>query len=166
MQNRSPDQDASEPAPGLAMIRSAFAAGGFGRGIGRTLGIAGTEASAGRVVLSGSPNEDHFNPQGTVHGGYVATMLDAAAALALHTLLPAGTSYATTNLHIIYLRPLTEASGPLRAEGGVIQAGRSMALGEARLFDRKDQLCAHATATFVVKRGGAGEQPNAGGSTK
>lgn len=144
-------------ATGLAMIQGVFAAGGFKRGLGSTLGITGREASEGRVVLVGSPNEDHYNPLGSVHGGYAATMLDAAVALALQTLLPTGTAYATTDLNITYLRPLTADSGPVRAEGAIIHSSRSMALGEARVFDREDRLCAHAKATFSIKRSAAGE---------
>lgn len=149
-------------ATGLAMIQGVFAAGGFKRGLGSTLGITGREASEGRVVLVGSPNEDHYNPLGSVHGGYAATMLDAAVALALQTLLPTGTAYATTDLNITYLRPLTADSGPVRAEGAIIHAGRSMALGEARVFDREDRLCAHAKATFVIRRSAAGEPSPSG----
>ena len=96
-------------ATGLAMIQAVFASGGFKRGLGATLGTTGREASEGRVVLVGSPTQDHYNPLGTVHGGYAATMLDAAIALALQTLLPTGTAYATTDLNITYLRPLTSA---------------------------------------------------------
>ena len=105
--------------------------------------------------MSGSPTEDHYNPLGSVHGGYAATMLDAAIALALQTLLPTGTAYSTTDLNITYLRPLTVDSGPVRAVGTIINLGRSMALGEARVFDRDDRLCAHAKATFVIRRSNA-----------
>ena len=146
-------------ATGLAMIQAVFASGGFKRGLGTTLGITGREASEGRVVLVGSPTEDHYNPLGSVHGGYAATMLDAAMALALQTLLPTGTGYGTTDLNITYLRPLTVDSGPVRAEGTIINLGRSMALGEARVLDREDRLCAHAKATFVIRRSNAEEAP-------
>ena len=139
-------------ATGLAMIQAVFASGGFKRGLGTTLGITGREATEGRVVLVGSPTQDHYNPLGSVHGGYAATMLDAAIALALQTLLPTGTGYGTTDLNITYLRPLTVDSGPVRAEGTIIHLGRSMALGEARVLDREDLLCAHAKATFVIRR--------------
>ena len=141
----------STAATGLAMIQAVFASGGFKRGLGTTLGITGRAASEGHVTLVGSPTEDHYNPLGSVHGGYAATMLDAAVALALQTLLPTGTAYATTDLNITYLRPLTVDSGPVRAEGSVIHLGRGMALGEARVFDREDRLCAHAKATFVIR---------------
>ncbi len=134
----------------VAQLNQVFANGGFLRGIGRTLGIRGVVAEPGRVVLEGSPNEDHYNPLGAVHGGYIATMLDAAVALAVQTVLPLGTGYATTDLHVTYLRALTAASGPVRAEGTIVHQGRRAVLGEARLFDREERLCAHASANCAL----------------
>ncbi len=134
----------------VAQLNKVFAAGGFARGIGRTLGIRGVSAEPGGVHLEGSPDEDHYNPLGAVHGGYIATMLDAAVALAVQTVLPAGTAYATTDLHVTFLRALTAASGPVRAEGRIVHRGRRAVLGEARLFDREGRLCAHATANCAV----------------
>jgi uncharacterized protein (TIGR00369 family) len=143
--------DAHQALPsGLLEVRQVIASSGSRPGIGRTLGIKGTVAEHGYVVLTGSPTEDHYNPLGSVHGGYVATMLDGAMALAVHTTLEGGTDYATTDLKIAYLRALTTLSGPLRCEGTILNAGKRMILGEARLFDAKDQLCAHATASFMI----------------
>lgn len=135
---------------GLKLVQQAFAAGGFARGIGRTLGIKGESAERGKVVLVGSPNEDHYNPLGTVHGGYAATMLDGAIALAVQTSLPAGTPYATLDLKVTYIRAMTSASGPIRAEGRIIHMGRRMAATEATLTDKDGKLCAHATATCMI----------------
>jgi uncharacterized protein (TIGR00369 family) len=135
---------------GLRLVQQAFAAGGFARGIGRTLGIAGELAEQGKVVLVASPNEDHYNPLGTVHGGYAATMLDGAIALAVQTALPAGTPYATVDLKVTYIRAMTAASGPIRAEGKIIHIGRRMAATEATLTDKDGKLCAHATATCII----------------
>ncbi len=135
---------------GLDQIRAAFAAGGFARGIGRTLGLGGESADAGLVVLTGNPTEDHYNPLGTVHGGYAATMLDGAIALAVHTSLPAGTGYSTLDLKVTYLRPMTAASGPIRAEGRIVHLGRRVAAADGRLTDREGRLCAIASATIVI----------------
>ncbi|KAA0078472.1 PaaI family thioesterase [Tardiphaga sp. P9-11] len=135
---------------GLELVQRAFAAGGFARGIGRTLGIKGESAEQGKVVLVGSPNEDHYNPLGTVHGGYAATMLDGAIALAVQTSLPAGTGYATLDLKVTYIRAMTAASGPIRAEGRIIHMGRRMAATEGTLTDKDGRLCAHATATCMI----------------
>lgn len=138
---------------GLQQLEKAFAAGGFGRGIGRTLGLVGTSAEFGKVSLQGQPTPDHYNPAGAVHGGYVATLLDGAIALAVYSTLPADTPYSTLDLKITYLRPLTEQSGPVRAEASVIHSGRTVAAAEARLLDKDNRLCAHATGTCII--GGA-----------
>ncbi|WPO43055.1 PaaI family thioesterase [Tardiphaga sp. 42S5] len=139
-----------DASSGLKLVQQAFAAGGFARGIGRTLGIRGESAEQGKVVLVGSPNEDHYNPLGTVHGGYAATMLDGAIALAVQTSLPAGTGYATLDLKVTYIRAMTAASGPIRAEGRIIHMGRRMAATEGTLTDKDGRLCAHATATCMI----------------
>jgi len=136
---------------GLELIRGVFARGGFGQGIGRTLGLVGVSADPGMVVLAGEPSEDHQNPLGTVHGGYVATLLDGAMALALQTCLDPGTPYATTDLNINYLRGVKLNAGTVHAEGRVIDLGRSRALVEARLIG-PDGLHAFATGSFSVRR--------------
>ncbi len=135
---------------GLETLQRTFAAGGFGRGIGRTLGLVGTSAAFGKVTLQGHPTPDHYNPAGTVHGGYVATLLDGAIALAVYSTLAAETLYSTLDLKITYLRPLTEHSGPVRAEATVIHSGRTVAAAEARLLDKDGKLCAHATGTCII----------------
>jgi uncharacterized protein (TIGR00369 family) len=137
---------------GLELIRGVFAAGGFGRGIGQTLGLAGVSADPGAVILAGDPTEDHQNPLGTVHGGYVATLLDGAMALALQTCLDPGTPYATTDLNINYLRAVPLNAGTVRAEGRVVDLGRRRALVEARLHGDGGALHAFATGSFSVRR--------------
>lgn len=77
------DAVSSEPGSNLASIRAVFAAGGFPRGLGRILHMVGTEADEGRVLLVGTPTEDQYNPIGSVHGGYLAALLDSAIALAI-----------------------------------------------------------------------------------
>ena len=140
----------SEPS-GLAALRKVILEGGFPRGLGRTLGVRLIAVDNGRVELGGAPTEDHYNPLGSVHGGYVAAMLDGAIALAVYSTLPHDALYATIDLKVAYLRALTADSGPVRAEGSIIQAGRRMILGEGRLIDRERRLCAHATATCQLR---------------
>ncbi len=77
-------------------------------------------------------------------------MLDAAVALAVQTELEVGARYATIDLKITYLRPITAASGPIRAEGILISKGSRLVLGEGRLTDREGRLCAHAVCTCLV----------------
>lgn len=116
----------------------------------QTLGIDRIEPSDGRVIVVMSPTEFHYNPLGTVHGGVIATLLDTAAACAVHTTLPAGFGYTSLDLTTKFLRPVTVDSGPLRCEGTVVHRGRTTALSEARLFDARDRLVAQATSTCLL----------------
>jgi uncharacterized protein (TIGR00369 family) len=116
------------------------------------LGIWITEVSEGRVVFATEPSEYHYNPLGTVHGGVIATLLDSALGCAVQSMLPAGTSYTTLELKVNYLRPITEKTGTIYAEGKIIHVGGRIATAEARLTDAKGKLYAHATTTCIILR--------------
>lgn len=118
--------------------------------IGETLGFAMVELERGRVVFEGSPSRKVYNPIGSVHGGYAATLLDSACGCAVHSNLPAGQGYTTLELKIAYHRALTDASGPVRAEGKIVSIGRRVGFSEAQLFDAKGRLCASATSTLLI----------------
>lgn len=104
----------------------------------------------GRVEVFLTPQEFHCSPLGTVHGGIISTLLDTAAACSLHTTLDKGFGYASLDLTVKFLRPVTAASGRLRAEGRVISKGRRTALAESQLFDGAGRLVAHATSTCFI----------------
>ncbi|MCO1614037.1 PaaI family thioesterase [Micromonospora sp. CPM1] len=108
------------------------------------------EAEEGRVAVELLPQEFHYNPLGTVHGGVLSTLLDTAAACAVHTTLPAGVGYTSLDLNVKFLRPVTVDTGLLRCEGTVLQRGRRTALAEARLTDPANRLAAHATSTCLI----------------
>ncbi|MEH1169852.1 PaaI family thioesterase [Micromonospora sp. CPCC 205539] len=108
------------------------------------------EADEGRVLVELIPQEFHYNPLGTVHGGVISALLDTAAGCAVHTTLPTGVGYTSLDLNVKFLRPVTTASGMLRCEGTVLQRGRRTALGEARLTDAKNRLVAHATSSCLL----------------
>ena len=101
--------------------------------IGETLEFYLVELEPGRVVFEGSPSRRVFNPIGSVHGGYAATLLDSACGCAVHSSLPAGQGYTTLDLKIAYHRALSADSGPVRAEGKLMSLGRRVAFSEARL---------------------------------
>jgi uncharacterized protein (TIGR00369 family) len=115
-----------------------------------TLGVDRIEAEDGRVVVALHPQEFHYNPLGTVHGGVLSTLLDTAAACAVHSTLPAGVGYTSLDLTVKFLRPVTIASGELHCTGTVLQRGRRTALAEARLTDTAGKLVAHATSTCLL----------------
>ena len=84
--------------------------------IGRLLDFIAIEFEAGRMVFQGTPRRDHYNPLGTVHGGYAATLLDSCVGRAVHTMLPAGKGSTTLELKVNYIRAMTDRTGPVRAE--------------------------------------------------
>jgi uncharacterized protein (TIGR00369 family) len=116
----------------------------------RTLGMSGVEAEEGRIVFRLQPQEFHYNPLGTMHGGVLATLLDSAAACAVHTTLPAGVGYTSLDLTTKFLRPVTVHSGLLRCEGIVLSRGKRTALAQAQVFDNADRLIAHATSSCMI----------------
>lgn len=115
-----------------------------------TMNTALIEAGDGRVVFQGTPEYRHYNPLGTVHGGWFATLLDSALGCAVQTTLPAGRSYTTAELSVNIVRSASHKTGPLRAVGTVIHGGRQMATAEARIEDERGKLYAHATTTCFV----------------
>lgn len=118
--------------------------------IGDTLEFALVELERGRVVFEGSPSRKVFNPIGSVHGGYAATLLDSACGCAVHSSLPAGQGYTTLELKVSYHRALTDTSGPVLAEGKIVSIGRRVGFSEARLIDAQGRLCASATSTLLI----------------
>ena len=107
-------------------------------------------ADPGQVVLHSVPGFRHYNPIGSVHGGYAATLLDSVMGLAVHTMLPAGTGYTTLEFKVSFIKGMTKDTGPVRTEGKTLSVGRRAATAEARITDSKGRLLAHATTTCLV----------------
>ena len=118
--------------------------------IAETLDFSLIEVSVGRTVFQGVPQLKHYNPLGTVHGGWYATLLDSALGCAVHTALPAGRGYTTAELSVNIVRAASFKSGPLRAIGTVIHSGRQMATAEARIVGADGKLYTHGTTTCLV----------------
>ncbi|MEN2989180.1 PaaI family thioesterase [Tistrella sp. BH-R2-4] len=118
--------------------------------IGATLNFDPEAVEHGRAVFAGTPLVDHYNPIGTVHGGWIAAMLDSALGCAVHSTLAAGSAYTTVEIKVNYLRAVTAQTGRMRAEGKVIHVGRSFATAEATLTDAAGKLYAHATTTCAI----------------
>ncbi|MCX4385418.1 PaaI family thioesterase [Micromonospora peucetia] len=135
---------------GLELMRAMIAGELAAPPIMHLVDISRMEADEGWVAVELVPQEFHYNPLGTVHGGVISTLLDTAAACAVHTTLPAGIGYTSLDLNVKFLRPVTVASGTLRCEGTVLQRGRRTALAEAKLLDAKSRLIAHATSTCLL----------------
>ena len=139
-----------EEPTGLEMIRALMNGTSNYRGIAHLLEFKPVVAEEGFVVFEGHPTKSVYNPIGTVHGGYAATLLDSAMGCAVHTMMKAGQGYTTLELKVAYHRAMSDTSGPVRAEGKVISVGRRAAFAEGRLLDKDGKLCATATTTCLV----------------
>jgi uncharacterized protein (TIGR00369 family) len=115
-----------------------------------TLDFTLVEVGPGRAVFQGTPRREHYNPLGSVHGGYFCTLLDSAVGCAVMSALPKGMGYTTLELKVNLIRALTDKSGPVRAEGKVIQVGGRVGVAEGRIVDADGKVYAHATTTCLV----------------
>ena len=113
---------------------------------------------SGSAVFQGMAQERHYNPMGTVHGGWITTLLDSALGCAIQTTLPVGQTYTTAQLNINLIRPATRETGPLRAIAKVIHCGRQIATAQAHIEDENGKMYAHATATCAILQ--VARQPN------
>ena len=118
--------------------------------IAETLGYEVTEAVSGRVVVSAVPTDAHLNPAGTVHGGLSATLLDSCMGLAIQSTLEKGVGQTTLEFKISLVRPITPETGPIKAEGVVLNRGRRIGTAEGRITDGKGRLLAHGTTTCLI----------------
>ncbi|WP_196780769.1 PaaI family thioesterase [Nocardioides sambongensis] len=119
--------------------------------IATTLGFAGMSVpERGSAIFELDPELRHYNPIGSVHGGVYATLLDSACGCAVHSTLAVGEGYTSLDLNVKFLRAVTVDSGRLRAVGTVLQRGRRTALAEAKLYDARGRLVAHATSSCMI----------------
>jgi uncharacterized protein (TIGR00369 family) len=141
--------EVGEGLDGLGQLR-ALMASGRKPGILVSLHLDFVEVVAGRAVFAGTPGEHAYNPIGSVHGGYAATLLDSACGCAVHSRLSATQGYTTLELKVAYHKAITAKTGPLRAEGQVLSMGRRAAFAEAKVTDASGTLYASATSTLLV----------------
>jgi uncharacterized protein (TIGR00369 family) len=118
--------------------------------IAQTLGYDVVEAENGRVVVALVPTGAHLNPAGTVHGGLTATLLDSCMGLAIQSTLDRGIGQTTLEFKISLLRPITPETGPITAEGKVLNCGRRIGTADGRVTDAKGRLLAHGTTTCLI----------------
>jgi uncharacterized protein (TIGR00369 family) len=116
----------------------------------KLMDVESVTAVFGSVTVKLRPQEFHYNPLGTVHGGVIATLLDTAAACSVHSTLPAGMGYTSMDLTTKFLRPVTVDSGLLTCTGTVLSQGRRTALAQAQLTDEEGRLLAHATSSCLI----------------
>lgn len=114
------------------------------------LGFRPVEVEHGRVVFVATPDSRLYNPIGSIHGGYAATLLNSCMGCAVHSTLKAGDGYTTVERKVNFVRQISADTGEVRAEGKVIHVGKQIASAEGRLTDTQGRLLAHATTTCLV----------------
>ena len=118
--------------------------------IAQTFGMRLVEVEGGRVVWEAEPGEYLYNPIGTVHAGFVTTLLDSAMGTAFVSVAEAGTRWTTLELKANFTRAITVHTGMVRCVGTLVHRGRKVVTTEAKAEDAEQRLLAHATSTILV----------------
>jgi uncharacterized protein (TIGR00369 family) len=150
-QDPAPTAVAGRELRGLELLRAIVAGALPPPPIAELLEMSLLEVADGRAVFALQPAEWMYNPIGSVHGGIAATILDSCMGCAVHTTLPAGVGYTTSDIQIRYVRGMTLDTGRVIAEGNVVHRGRRMVTAEGRLLAQdSDKLLAHATCACIL----------------
>lgn len=104
----------------------------------------------GVAIFSGDARFDYYNPIGTVHGGWIATLLDSCMGCAMHTTLKPGQGYTSLEIKVNFVRAVTDKTGRVTAEGRVVYAGSRTGTAEGKLMDANGKLLAHASTTCLI----------------
>ncbi len=115
-----------------------------------TLGIKIVELGDGTAVVHSLPVAKFENAMGRMHGGYIATLIDAVMGSAVATKVPEGLGFGTIDLNVKYVRKIEVSTGKLVATASVLHAGRSLLTVEAKITDITGKLYAHGSGTFMV----------------
>lgn len=121
--------------------------------IAQLIGLRLNSVEPGRVVMEMDAEPRHANPMGTVHGGVLCDLADAAMGMAYASSLDEGETFTTLELKINFLKPVW--SGRLVATGHLVKGGRTVGLTECDVVDDKDRLVARASSTLMTLRGEA-----------
>ena len=114
------------------------------------MGMTLVSVGPGTATFTCLPDESHYNPIGSVHGGFVCTALDSAAGCAVQTTLPAGTGYTSLEIKVSYLRAVSTTTGALTVVGTVVKPGSRVAFAEAVVLDCQGRTVATASSTLLV----------------
>jgi uncharacterized protein (TIGR00369 family) len=115
------------------------------------LGIELVGTEGGECTMKLEAGQQHSNPMGTLHGGVIGDLADAAMGMAYYSTLEPGESFATLELKINFLKPVWTAK--LRATGRVVKRGKTVGLLECDITDEHQDLVARASSTCMTLRG-------------
>jgi uncharacterized protein (TIGR00369 family) len=114
------------------------------------LGVRLVEVSDGCAVFEATPREEHYNPAGVVHGGFAMSLLDSALGCAINSKLPAGSAYATIDVHVRLMRPIIIETGTVRCEARVATMTKSLATAEGEILDGAGRVLATGTTACMI----------------
>ncbi|MDQ3894671.1 MAG: PaaI family thioesterase [Actinomycetota bacterium] len=121
--------------------------------VARLIGFELVRIEGGESTVEMEADERHANPMGTLHGGILCDLADAAMGSAYYSTLDEGHSFTTLELKINFVRPFW--TGKLVAQGRVVQRGRTVGLAECDVVDEQGRLIARATSTCMTLQGDA-----------
>lgn len=119
--------------------------------VARLIGFEASDIADGRATVTLTAGPQHANPMGTLHGGILCDIADAAMGMAFASTLAPQESFTTVELKINFFRPVWQAR--LRAQGTVVQRGRTIGYMECTITDEDNRMIAKATSTCMVLRG-------------
>lgn len=144
-----PTQAESVQLSGLDRLREGLDAPSAIAPISEILAFDLVSAEVGKVVFEGTPTVSVYNPLGSVHGGWMATVLDSACGCVAMSVLAPDQTYVTLELKTMFHKGL-KAGTPIRAVGSIVQAGRRVVFSSAELRGIDGTLYASATSTCLV----------------
>jgi len=119
--------------------------------IAQTLGFRLTQAGGDQAVIEMDAAPQHANPMGTLHGGVLCDIADAAMGMAWAAGLAEGETFTTLELKTNFLKPFW--TGRLKATGIVVKRGKTIGMAQCDVVDAKDQLVSRSTCTIMTLRG-------------
>src|ERR1700720_4036070 len=119
--------------------------------VARLIGFEAKDIGHGRAPVTLSAGPQHANPMGTLHGGILCDIADAAMGMAFASTLAPEESFTTVELKINFFRPVWQAQ--LKAEGTVVQRGHTIGYAECTITDEENRLVAKAASTCMALRG-------------
>ncbi|OIK13718.1 DUF4442 domain-containing protein [Bacillus sp. MUM 116] len=124
--------------------------------VAQVLGFNVIEAEEGRVVIEMEASDRLHNPMGTLHGGILCDISDAAMGYAFASTLAEDELFTTMEIKLNFLKPIFHSK--LRAEGKLIRKGSTTGLLECHVYDEKESLVAHSTSTCMILKGNSSQK--------
>ena len=107
-------------------------------------------AGGGESLLKCVPDESFYNPVGLIHGGFLCTLLDTAAGIAVQSKLAPGQLSASIEIKVSFFKPVIDDGRELEIRGRAIKVGRRVAFAEAHCYDADGELLGSATTSLAI----------------